>query len=51
MHNSFDANSLKIDVYKSSYLVYGRAGIIDMLSAEGFFFTFRKEGLSTEHSL
>ena len=28
----------KIDVYKSSYLVYGSAGNIDMLSTEEFFY-------------
>ena len=31
-----------IDVYKSSYSVYGSAGNIDVLSTEGFF-TFKKE--------
>ena len=28
----------KIDVYKSSYLVYGSTGNIDMLSTEEFFY-------------
>ena len=32
----------KIDVYKSSHLVYGSTGNIDMLSTEEFFI-FKKE--------
>ena len=46
LHNAFDA---KIDVwnsiclYKSSYPVHFSAENINMLSAEGFFFTFKRE--------
>ena len=44
LHNSFDAKIVgnSICVYKSSHLVHFSAGNIDMLSAEGFFFTFKK---------
>ena len=34
----------KIDVYKSSYLVYGSAGNIDMLSTEEFFIFQKRKG-------
>ena len=39
----------KIDVYKSSYMVYGSAENIDMLSTEDFFI-FKKERSITAHS-
>ena len=44
LHNSFDAKIVgnSICVYKSSHPVHFSAGNIDMLSAEGFFFTFKK---------
>ena len=34
----------KIDAYKSSYLVYGSAGNIDMLSTEEFFLFSKRKG-------
>ena len=39
----------KIDVYKSSYMVYGSAGNIDMLPTEAFFI-LKKERSITAHS-
>ena len=41
-------SSLKIAVYISSYLVYGSAQNIDMLSTEGLF-TFKKERFITTY--
>ena len=45
LHNAFDAKIVwnSIWLYKSSYPVHFTAGNIDMLSAKGFFFTFKKE--------
>ena len=45
LHNAFDAKIVwnSIWLYKSSYQVHFTAGNIDMLSAKGFFFTFKKE--------
>ena len=45
LHNAFDAKivSNSICLYKSSYPVHFTAGNINMLSTEGFFFTFKKE--------
>ena len=39
-----------MDIYKSSYPVYGNAGNIDMMSTEGCFFTVKKERSITAHS-
>ena len=47
LHNAFDAKIVwnSIWLYKSSYQVHFTAGNIDMLSAKGFFFTFKKENV------
>ena len=34
-----------MEIYKSSYPVYGSAGNIDMLSTEGFFLPSKRKGL------
>ena len=41
----------KIDVYKSSYPVYCRAGNIDMLSTEAFFTLKKERSIYMQHTV